>query len=187
MGGEVVYWIGLSKNCVNESIILPILWPMAMDQGWVPLGQAIRSLDPVALFHFAIVNLLPVDLFNYKTRKILQGVAFSVKMTSYWFFQQSMFNIWSMAIHLYVKCILCYSNILFIAFCTFDYIDHISCVSICSGFDWIGFPSDQALEIVYWFDVITHLTMSLLALGIPLERHWLFLLECSPSLVEFLN
>ena len=48
-----------------------------MDEGLVALGQAIGSLDPVALIRFVMV-----DLFSYKTRKILQGVKFSVKMIS---------------------------------------------------------------------------------------------------------
>ena len=91
-------------------------------------GQQSESLDSVAFFHFVIASFLRVNLFNYENRKILQGVSFRVKISSHWFFQISMFNIRSMAIHSYVERILCFSNILFV---TFDHIDHIGCFTVC--------------------------------------------------------
>ena len=159
---------------------LQILRPM--DQGWVPLGPAIEESQSstVALFRSAIATLFPVNLFNYENRKMLQRVAFRVKMSSYWFCQTLMFNIRSMAIHPYVELILRFSNILFVTFCTFDHICHIGCFAVCRGFDWIHFPSGWALKLLYCFDVITGLTKCLLTPGIPLVRRMLFLFGYGP-------
>ena len=79
-------------------------------------GQRSERLNPVTFFRFAKVRLLPVDLFDHKDRKILQGVAIGIKMIFHWLIQMSMFNIWSMAIHSYVERILSFSNILFLTF-----------------------------------------------------------------------
>ena len=133
-------------------------------------GQRSKGLDPVALLRSAMTGPFPVNLFDYKNGKIPQGVALGVKMSSYRFFQTSMFNIRSMAIHTYVERILRFSNILFIAFCTFDHIDHIRCFAICRGFDGIYCPSDRALKPFYRFDVFTRFTTCMLAPGIPLVR-----------------
>ena len=127
-----------------------------------------ESLDPVGFFRFAKVRLLPMDLFDHKHRKILQGVAFKVEVTSHWLFQMSMLNIWSMAVHSYVECILCFSNILFFTFYTLDHVHHVSRRTVGRGFYWICFPGDRALESLYRLDVLTGLTMNLLALRIPL-------------------
>ena len=129
-------------------------------------GQRSESLDPVALFRFAMTGLFPVNLFYYKNRKILQGIAFRVKMSSHWFFQTSMFNIRSIAIHSYVERIHCFSRILFITFCTFDHMDNIGCFTICQGFAGRHFASSRALKPFYRLDVITRFTTCLLAPGI---------------------
>ena len=69
----------LMENCVDRAIIIAILWSMV--RGSAPRGPAIsESLNPVAFFRFAKVHLLHVDLFDHKNRKILQGVAFGIKM-----------------------------------------------------------------------------------------------------------
>ena len=60
-------------------------------------------------------------------------------MECHWFFQPLMFNIRLIAIHSYVECILCFSNILFLALCTFDHMDHIECFTIVRGFYLIYF------------------------------------------------
>ena len=64
-----------------------------------------------------------MNLFDYKIKKIFQGVAFRTKMISYWFFHPLMFNIRLMAIHSYVDHMLHFSNILFLESCTFDNTD----------------------------------------------------------------
>ena len=91
-------------------------------------GQRLEGLDPVALFYSAMTSLVPVNLFDYENRKILQGVAFKDKMSSHWFVQTAMFNIQSMAIHSYIKHILRFSYILFVTFYTFNHIDHIGTI-----------------------------------------------------------
>ena len=53
-------------------------------------------------------------------------MAFRVEVSSHWFFQTSMFNIRSVAVHSYVERILCFSNILFLTFYALDHVDHVS-------------------------------------------------------------
>ena len=73
----------------------------------------------------------------------------------------------------YVERILCFSNVLFIAFFAFNHIDHVSRFAISRGFYWICFPSDRALEHLNRLDVVTTLTTSLLTLRIPLMKGFL--------------
>ena len=81
-----------------------------MDRGSDPQRPAIGASESSSFLSFVKVRLLPVDLFNHKNRKILQGVAFGIKMSSDWLVQKMMFNIWSMAIHSYVKHILSFTK-----------------------------------------------------------------------------
>ena len=143
-------------------------------------GQQSKSLDPVALFRLSKISLLAVDLFYYKNREILLGVVFEYKMTVYWFIQPLMSNMQSVTIHSYTVYILCFSNILVFTPFTFDHIDYIGCLTICRDLNWILFPSNQAFEPFHHFNVVTGLTVYLLALEISLVRQVLFWFKHGP-------
>ena len=102
-------------------------------------------------------------------------------MTSHWLFQTSMFNIELMVAHLYVECIVCFSNILFLAFYSFDDIYLSSFITNICGFYWLWFPSDWGLKSLFWLEVVTGFATNLLAPGISPVRSFLFLCKLSDT------
>ena len=79
-------------------------------------------------------------LLYYINRNIFQGVACRIEMFCDRFLQTSVFDIQTMAIHLYVERILCLSYVLFFTFVTLDNVDHVGCFTICRGFHSIYLP-----------------------------------------------
>ena len=59
----------------------------------------------------------------------VQGVAWAVKMVSYWFLCPPVCNVVSMSIEADVEGVLCFSNVLLSALPAFDQVDHIPCLA----------------------------------------------------------
>ena len=92
-------------------------------------------------------------------------MANGIKMLGYWFFQTSVLNVRSMAIHSHVEGILHFSGILDCTFSTLDHIDHIGRLAVGQSFDMVYLPSYWTLKCIDHSNMSIHF-MCLMALRV---------------------
>ena len=143
----------MMADCVDKASFSIVMWSMGQD--CVPLGSTMREPGSSSFLFALRKPASSLWIFNYKNRKMLQGMACRIKLFGYWFFQMSMFDVQPMT-----------SNVVSIV--QRDHIDHVGCFAVGCSFNSVRFPSNRAFKYVHCFDVATHLTTGLMVLGVPL-------------------